>query len=58
MRAYLGALKGSATNAGPLPELPKDEKPPEAMATEDLVAEAMAGGDDEWEDVDDDWEDA
>ena len=58
LRAYLGALKGSATNAGPLPELPKDEKPPEVMATEDLVAEAMAGGDDEWEDVDDDWEDA
>ena len=33
---------------------------PVAIATDDLVAEAMAveGGDDEWEDVEDDWEDA
>ena len=63
LRAYLGALKGSSANgSGQTPELPKDgagdEKPPEAMATDDLVAEAMAGGDEEWEDVEDDWEDA
>jgi transcription initiation factor TFIIE subunit alpha len=65
LRAYLGALKGSsgtAGSAGPAPAKEPNgeagERRPEAMATDDLVAEAMAGGDEEWEDVEDDWEDA
>ena len=62
LRAYLGALKGSDKSAGPAPAKDPNgeagERRPEAMATDDLVAEAMAGGDEEWEDVEDDWEDA
>jgi transcription initiation factor TFIIE subunit alpha len=62
LRAYLGALKGASGTAGELVDDAKasagDEKRPEAMATDDLVAEAMAGGDEAWEDVEDDWEDA
>jgi hypothetical protein len=58
----LGALKGASGPAGELVDDAKasagDEKRPEAMATDDLVAEAMAGGDEAWEDVEDDWEDA
>ena len=69
LRAYLGALKG-AHEAGPeaseggvgaaAATTTPPAEPPAAIATDDLVAEAMAveGGDDEWEDVDDDWEDA
>ena len=69
LRAYLGALKG-AHEAGPeaseggvgavAAATTPPAEPPAAIATDDLVAEAMAveGGDDEWEDVDDDWEDA
>ena len=68
LRAYLGALKG-AHEAGPeaseggvgaAATTRPPAEPPAALATDDLVAEAMAveGGDDEWEDVDDDWEDA
>ena len=68
LRAYLGALKG-AHEAGPeaseggvgaAATTTPPAEPPAALATDDLVAEAMAveGGDDEWEDVDDDWEDA
>ena len=67
LRAYLGALKG-AHEAGPeaseggvgaAATTTPPAEPPAALATDDLVAEAMAveGGDDEWEDVDDDWED-
>ena len=65
LRAYLGALRGSSEPRAAGPAAPaKDpngeagERRPEAMATDDLVAEAMAGGDEEWEDVEDDWEDA
>jgi len=69
LRAYLCALKG-AHEAGPeaseggvgaaAATTTPPAEPPAAIATDDLVAEAMAveGGDDEWEDVDDDWEDA
>ena len=63
LRAYLGALKG-AHEAGPeaseggvgaAATTTPPAEPPAALATDDLVAEAMAveGGDDEWEDVDD-----
>ena len=66
LRAYLGALKGSSDTAGLAgpagpakdPNGEAGERRPEAMATDDLVAEAMAGGDEEWEDVEDEWEDA
>ena len=75
LRAYLGALKG-AHEAGPAADeggggaaaaaaattttTAAEAEAPAAIATDDLVAEAMAveGGDDEWEDVEDDWEDA
>ena len=69
LRAYLGALKG-AHEAGPEADeggggaatttTAAAAEAPVAIATDDLVAEAMAveGGDDEWEDVEDDWEDA
>jgi transcription initiation factor TFIIE subunit alpha len=72
LRAYLGALKG-AHEAGPEADeggggaagaatttTTTAVEAPAAIATDDLVAEAMAveGGDDEWEDVEDDWEDA
>ena len=75
LRAYLGALKG-AHEAGPEADeggggaatttttatttAAAAAEAPVAIATDDLVAEAMAveGGDDEWEDVEDDWEDA
>jgi transcription initiation factor TFIIE subunit alpha len=68
LRAYLGALKNAGRDpdgddAGGGAETPVGTAgpagpagPAAAMATDDLVAEAMAG--EEWEDAEDDWEDA
>ena len=76
LRAYLGALKGAheagpeadeggggaatTTTTTTTAAAAAAAEAPVAIATDDLVAEAMAveGGDDEWEDVEDDWEDA
>ena len=76
LRAYLGALKGAheagpeadeggggaatTTTMTTTTTAAAAAEAPVAIATDDLVAEAMAveGGDDEWEDVEDDWEDA
>jgi transcription initiation factor TFIIE subunit alpha len=66
LRAYLGALKNNTGDAAAGEKKQSEQKQSESdapavaeMVTDDLVALAMAdGGDEVWEDVEEEWEDA